>query len=248
MSKRKPSSAFTLIELLAVVAIIGILAALLLPVIQSAQDKGRAAVCLSNLRQIGAGIKLFGADQEGAVPLEYSQKGNEFFWYWADLIQPYIDPAKPRAPGGAGNSALEKDGRNTVFDCPGNRLDKFDYKYNIRIGNYNDTRGLSANGVFETLESTLDGIRFVFGVKLDAVKVTGRSAPNPSQFIMVLDAVDPQYPALPNFSYTLMKTRTTCVHNQRTSFNATYADGHASSISSNTLPLYTSGQPYDLPP
>src|SRR5687768_17060384 len=48
---RPRNSAFTLIELLVVIAIIAILAALLFPALASAKEKGRSAVCNSNLRQ-----------------------------------------------------------------------------------------------------------------------------------------------------------------------------------------------------
>ncbi len=247
----KPSNranqAFTLIELLAVIAIIALLAALLFPAIGSAVDKSRAAVCKSNFKQIGAGIALFGSDMEGATPLEYSQNGT-FWWYWADLIQPYVDPAKPRVLGGAGESALEKGVRSTVFDCPANKTDNFDQKYNIRIGNYDSSRGLSGNGVFAPVEGVLDGFTFTFGVKLDAVKDgVGRSAPPPSQFVLVMDGYHPEWPTMPNFTYTLIKTKTMGPHGKGAFLNASFADGHSATIASNEWSAYISGLPYDLP-
>lgn len=59
---------FTLIELLVVIAIIGMLAAMLFPVFTKAREKGRQAVCLSNLRQLALAIQMYCADHDGGYP------------------------------------------------------------------------------------------------------------------------------------------------------------------------------------
>lgn len=55
---------FTLVEILVVLAIIGILAALLFPAFKRAQENGNQANCVSNLQQIGLAVRLYYADEK----------------------------------------------------------------------------------------------------------------------------------------------------------------------------------------
>ncbi len=59
---------FTLIELLVVIAIIAILAALLLPALSGARERGKRAVCMSNLRQVHAAALTYSGDSDEWLP------------------------------------------------------------------------------------------------------------------------------------------------------------------------------------
>ena len=59
---------FTLLELLIVVTIIAVLAALLLPSLRAARDRADASLCLSNLRQLGVTAWTYAGDYAGALP------------------------------------------------------------------------------------------------------------------------------------------------------------------------------------
>ena len=93
--------AFTLIELLIVVAIIAILAALLLPALSRAKEKARAAGCLSNQRQ----ILLLRASSYSGIPLYAPEENND--WNGSEMgrrrywVCPSTQPAS--WPNGRGN-------------------------------------------------------------------------------------------------------------------------------------------------
>jgi len=69
---KKNKTGFTLIEMLVVIAIIGILASLLAPSLNSAMGSGRSLKCLSNLKNLGIAGKLYSEGNNNQWPLLYT--------------------------------------------------------------------------------------------------------------------------------------------------------------------------------
>mgnify|MGYP000378728850 CR=1 FL=1 len=77
---RRGNSGFTLVELLVVVAIISILAAMLLPVLSKALETARLSACASNEKQIGVSIRLYADDYDGYITDPVTTAWPHFCW------------------------------------------------------------------------------------------------------------------------------------------------------------------------
>jgi len=83
-------SAFTLIELLSVITIIGILSALLMPAIQRAREASRRATCAVHLREIGLALAGYESAHKEALPTGARGGGVVGLSFWPFLL-PYLD-------------------------------------------------------------------------------------------------------------------------------------------------------------
>ncbi len=84
---RKRGRAFTLIEMLVTISIIGILAALLLPALNKAKVQAKGVACLNNLRQMQMSWQMYVSDHDGRVPPNESRFNGQ---YWRSTTNSWI--------------------------------------------------------------------------------------------------------------------------------------------------------------
>lgn len=126
--KTRLATAFTLIELLTVIAIIGILAAILIPVLGSVREQAKRAACVSNLRQIGIACHLYAAENDDRLP----PGGGS--WSWD--VHPEAMEALLRAAGAnLPNNVRQTTGASRdIFYCPAGETEMRDTKWEIAQG------------------------------------------------------------------------------------------------------------------
>ena len=135
------SSGFTLAELLVVITIILILAALIMPAVKGVRERAQAAACAQNLRQIGVGLRLYIADNDGRFPdgtADVSWSGKGKCWYDAASINM---GRQYNFQTWSGDNTLPKS-----FGCPSGHGKAYfpnwpysgDYAANLRLGNQYD--------------------------------------------------------------------------------------------------------------
>lgn len=157
---RPPSAAFTLVELLSVIAIVGILSAILVASIGHIRESVRDAGCSSNLRQIFTAARLWAQDNKGRMPDSrwwQEPASNPFTSTWS--IAPYLDL-------GDGDQTAT----STVYTCDAARSEAPSSRAFARTYSMNQYAGGSYNGIRQDLVRSGPA---QLGVFMDGVQVTG---------------------------------------------------------------------------
>lgn len=131
---RARPDAFTLIELLAVIGIIAVLAALWLPTLARARDKARQSVCLGQLRQISFAVRLYADDNGDEFPRSQHSAFAHGQQPWGRALAPYLG-----ARGAAWTNLL-----GSLYHCPSDRrTTPWSYGLNVyfELGENDDYRG-----------------------------------------------------------------------------------------------------------
>ncbi len=107
--------AFTLIELLTVIAIIGILAAIIIPTVGKVRDSAKKAQCVSNLKQIGMTIGLYLNENKNIMPFSADDTSTGWDQYKAPL------PLLTRTTANLDRKAYDNPATNHIFNCPSDK-------------------------------------------------------------------------------------------------------------------------------
>ena len=130
---------FTLIELLVVIAIIGILAGLLLPVLNRAKAKAVAISCLNNLKQLTTAVHIYAADHADSIPPNYINSDNA--WVGGDVSQ---------LPGATNIADIYAailfpfSQSADIYHCPADKLTSGSVGYRVRSYSLNGMMGLNS--------------------------------------------------------------------------------------------------------
>jgi prepilin-type N-terminal cleavage/methylation domain-containing protein len=214
------AKAFTLTELLVVIAIIGILAALLLPVLSRAKADGRRTICLSNLKQIAQGVRMYADDYNNTLftipsnptnfifPAEYSA--------YAPLVRSY-----------AGLKGAIPSPEDKLFACPADILNLDTNNGPILLvsqsihlqsnANYSSYCFNAGNAVFQPPVQTPGQWPGIVGSKTSSIK-------QPAKTVLVAE-----FPAFWSYSWHQTSPSGKVLYNNAPNI-VSFVDGHVSYV------------------
>lgn len=224
-SAKALGNGFTLMELMVVIAIISILAALMMPALETARQMAVTAACASNMRQSGNAHFLYANDHNGELPPNATESWSGFSersrgtGAWSVMLHyrnNYVDP--------------------DVCACPGQLKAQREYVYRT-ASSHQYAAGYGS------------WYRF-WGHRIDKLPVFSERWPrDPSRIMLLIDSVRgaelATYEAMVNWQVFAATARdwyvgVHCRHNQKA--NTFFADGHVGQLSKDQLLERTGGR------
>ncbi len=116
-------SAFSLLEVLLVIAVIALLMALLIPGLGAARERARRLICAGNLRQWGIAVQFYRDDNNDYLPQEGTYRSGGIFQpgRWYNELPPYLSVPAYKDVEGA-NEAIKEFPNMHVWICPSKNL------------------------------------------------------------------------------------------------------------------------------
>ena len=176
--KKQPRQRFTLIELLVVIAIIAILAAMLLPALQSAKARAYDTDCRNHLGQLGKGMVCYVDDNKGCYPAQGAQSQN----LWSHRIARYIGLETEKHPV-TKKLMFSRNKDIALFRCPADPAPK--YKTNVV-----DRTAFGAGGASYSIN------RWLGWNDNDNVGRKPIDIKNPSRLIVITEAANNGFPSV----------------------------------------------------
>lgn len=205
---------FTLIELLIVIAIIAILAGLLFPVLAQAREKGRSAVCQSNLKQLSLAVLMYAQDYDEKLPYAHfyasGAYNNGYYRFWFEMVQPYLKDRK-------------------VLPCP-TQLDDGDYRVFV-----------AEDGSLYAFNYAMSYLWDATSAVQDAEAVAGHGLgeiPDPAGTALLVDANNVCiHSIIPDSDLSEHGARVSKRHHD--GFNMAFCDGHVKWLRQSTPAMWT---------